>query len=598
MGFVGGALAAFRARSGEESTLARPGAWLTSFFGGGLSKAGVAVNENTARNLATVWACTRAVSEDVAKLPLKVYRRVADEGREALRDHPVAHLLNVTANTDLAPAMGVREFLICSALLWGNGFAEIERAGNGRPLGLWPWDPSRVKLRRRQDGRIEYLYREDDGSETAVPAEDVFHLRGPSKDGLVGANVIALARESLGSAMAADQFTARFWSNGARPSGALKTKKVLSPDGRKNLRESIQAMYSGAENAGRVALLEEDMDWVPFAVPPNDAQFLETKAFSVDEICRWFRVPPHKVAKLDRATFSNIEHQAIEYVTDGLGGWMARFEQEANLKLLTPRERGTMYVEHLTDALLRGDLKARYEAYAIGRQWGWLSVNDVRRRENQNAIEQGDQYLAPANMTTPAKLEAAPAPGAKDPATDTGKANGGTADPSSDTGGARADLSAGAEILARAGAAYLQGAVARVLRIEADRARRALKLGLDELQKWADGYYAGRVDDVRGVIFSGIEMIGTLSGVTHPGADPDFVPAVVLEVAERHVEQSVQQLGGAIMRARGGAGVGAVEEVLTVWERGDGGRADADAAAAGEIIRRRLGGQAKEGICP
>lgn len=591
MGFVGAAIRGFRARSVEESGIADPSSWLSNFFGGGLTKAGVQVNEYNARNLAAVWACVRAIAEDCSKLPLKVYRRVSEDDRETVRTHAAWQLLNVQANADMTPAIALREYLFTCAQLWGNGFAEIERTRGGRPLNLWPMCPSRTQLRRTLSGSIEYVYRSVNG-EKYLPAADVLHLRGPSKDGIVGVSVIAMARESLGAAMATDQFTSRFWQNGARPSGAITTKGKLSDAAIVRLRESIDALYGGANNAGRPILLEEEAAWAPFAVPPEDAQFLGTKAFQVDEICRWFRTPPHKVFKLDRATFSNIEHQSLEYVTDGLGAWMVRMEQECNLKLLSPGEVLTMYIEHLVDALLRGDLKTRYEAYGLGRQWGYLSVNDIRRRENMNRLpgDDGDQYIVPSNMTTPAKLEEAAAPGttpptpAIDPGTDP---DDDPVDQDPDEPESERSLAVISAEIATAFVPLLEDVVNRLCKVEAERARRTAKQGVPALRTWIGVYYGERLDDARGAVFAGVEALARVCRWKVKGDDDMLAADLARTLAHRHVELSRGELLAAIE-------AGQVEQCLAAWEST---RAARDAAAAvGVIADRIVKGKAKEGV--
>jgi HK97 family phage portal protein len=597
MGFIGGALMAFRARSGEESTLANPGSWLSSWFGGGVTKSGIAVNEDNAKNLAAVWACVRAISEDVSKLPLKVYRRNDNEDRETVRNHPAWRLLNVQANDDMTPSIVVREYALACAQLWGNGFAEIERNNAGRPINLWPMKPARTKLRRVPGGGLEYEYHNDDGSISVLPAVNVWHIRGPSNDGIVGASVVAMARESLGAAMATDRFAARFWANGARPSGAIKVKGRLSDNARVNLRESIERLYGGSENAGRPILLEEESDWSPFSVPPEDAQFLETRSFQVDEICRWFRVPPHKIFKLDHATYSNIEHQSIEYVTDGLGAWMTRIEQESHLKLLLRSEQSSLYLEHLVDALLRGDLKTRYEAYGLGRQWGYLSANDVRRRENMNRLpgDDGDQYLEPSNMTTPAKLEE-PTPAPAPPGAPAAPVAPGTdpeePDPAPEPE-PEADRAAIAGEIAASFEPLFADVLSRVLQVEADRARRAAKHGVAGVAKWMDEYYGDRVDDVRGAIFAGVEVIGRMCRRELAREDEQLVPDLALALAKRHVDTSVFEL-----RMAAGLEValspGGIEACMVNWETT---RAARDAAQAVGLIKERiLQGQATEGV--
>lgn len=562
MGLIGGLLD-WRARTSGDSTLAKPESWLVSFFGGGPSRSGQTVNAQTVTTLAVVWACVRALAEDTAKLPLKVYRRVEGDGREEVREHPAYPLLNVQANLDGATGFVLREWLMWGALLWGNGFAEIERTNAGRPMALWPMDPARTKLRRTKAGRIEYLYRNDDGRETVLPPEDVVHVRGPTMDGLVGYSVIAKARETFGEALATSGFAAAFWANSARPSGALTHPQSLSDKARANLRKSMEDLYAGASNAGRPMLLEEGLTWTPFSIPAKDAQFVETRQFDVEEICRWFRVPPHKVMKLDRSTNNNIEHQGIEYVTDGLGAWMRRLESEFNLKIFSPRERGELYVEHNADALQRGDLLTRYDAYGKARQWGWMSVNEIRRRENLNAIEGGDQYLVPVNMTTPAKIEEAPVAAATTPA------------PSVGAGGEDNDERAGlADAIGHAVVPILREAVFRALEIESDRARRAAKRGV--LATWVDEYYRDHDVHVRGLLMAGLEAAQRFAARCGLDVPETFVADVAGQIVACHCRASAEAVRGV---AAGEAE--ALETVLKGWGAE---RADRDAEAYRRLV--------------
>lgn len=582
MGVLGGMLQQWRAgRTSGDSSLSKPAEWLVNLFGGGgQSKAGVTVTEANATNLSAVWACVRSISEDVAKLPLKVYKRTgeAEDDRQVVRSHPAYRLLNAQANSDLTPAFILREFLGWSVKLWGNGFAEIERTRSGRPIALWPMLPARTQLRRNEAGDLEYLYRSEGGAEVTLPAEDVLHVRGPTKDGIVGYSVVSQARESLGAAMATDQFAQRFWANGARPSGAIRIKGKLSPVGLTNMRESIDRLYTGAANAGRPIVLEEDAEFTPFSVPPEDAQFLETRQFSVIEICRWFRVPPHKVFDLARATFSNIEHQGIEYVQDGLGAWMVRWEQECNIKLLSSSERETHYFEHLADALLRGDTKTRFDAYGVARQWGWMSANEIRARENMNRLpaEDGDQYLAPVNMTTPEKLAAMPA--AAPPAA--------PASPAAPAPAADPEPEVDARSIAQAFEPVIADVLGRVLRVEAERARRAAKAGT--LAAWSDEYYRDHATFVCAAVFAGVESMGRVIRCFDPRAGDDFVPALTRQLANRHVE-----LSRAEIRAAAAGGAADVGVCLATWE---GSRAERDASAARDLIAACLEGKAKEGV--
>jgi len=296
-------------------------------------------------------------------------------------------------------AMAFRETLQGHLGTWGNAFAEIEWGPDGYVRALWPLRPDRVQV-GRINGEVAYRLRLPNGENVVLPGFRVLHIPGFGFDGLVGYSPVQLARESIGLAMATEEYGARFFGNGANPGGVLKHPNKLSATAQDNLRKSWNEMHSGLSNQHRIAILEEGMDYVRVGIPPDDAQFLETRKFQVVEIARWFHVPPHMIGDLDRSTNNNIEQQSLEFVTYSLGPWLTRWEQNCKLKLLLPAERGTYFVEHLVAALVRGDIQTRYNAYAVGRQWGWLSADDVRESENMNPLPdgQGDIYMIPLNM--------------------------------------------------------------------------------------------------------------------------------------------------------------------------------------------------------
>ena len=377
------------------------------YFGPPATTAGVWVDERTALQVGTFFACVRNIADDTSKCSMVIGERLPSGERRIVRDDPLHHVLNVEFNPEMCAKVG-RETIMAHAVSWGNGYGEIQWRVDGRVGAIWPLTPDRMVVRRGPNG-LEYIY---DGK--PIDAANVVHIPGLGWDGRVGYSPARLARESLGSVIATERFGAAFFNNGARMSGALLHPGKLSPGAMRNLRESFDEMHTGPYNAGRPIVLEEGMKWEQLSVPPEDAQFLLTRQFQVAEICRWFRMPPHKVADLARATFSNIEHQSIEYVTDCLLGWMIRAEQEYQRKCC--RGRPNMFVKHNVNTLLRGDSKTRFESYAIGRQWGWLTVNNILRLEDMDPIgPEGDVYMVPANMlsadalTRPAEPASVPA---------------------------------------------------------------------------------------------------------------------------------------------------------------------------------------------
>lgn len=409
-----------RATSYAGGSLANPPSWLERLLLGyspdDEDSAGVTITESTALQISTVFACVRNIADDVAKLPIRLYRDGDGRGREMLSAHPLARVL-ARPNPEMT-AFDFRSTLTSHVVTWGNGYAEIVRLGNGRPAELWPMLPENVQVIRERSGAIVYVYANPyTGRQVTLPSDDVLHIKGLGYDGLIGYSPISLARRTLAITAAAEKFGASFFGNSSMPKGVLEHPGVIGDEGQKRLRDSWEEMHKGVRNANKVAILEEGMKFNPITIPPEDAQFLQTRQFQVPEICRWFRMPPHKVADLSRATFSNIEHSAIEYVGDTLIPWLIRWEQEISRKLLMLTET-TIVVEHQTSALMRGDLKSRYEAHAIGRQWGWLSPNDVREIEGQNPIDEdagGDVYLVPANMMNSEMIADPPEPAAPAP---------------------------------------------------------------------------------------------------------------------------------------------------------------------------------------
>ncbi len=365
-------------------------------WGVGPAKSGVAVNEVTALGLSAYFGAIRIVAEDVGKLSWLTYERLADGGKQRNVNHKVAQLVKQPDKETTCIAF--KEAMQGWALSWGNGYAEIIRTNGGDASQLQMLEPHRVKPDRTKSGSLVYDVRQNHGPNKVVEQMDMFHLRGFG-NGLQGYSVAQLARESIGLGLAAEQFGATFFGNGAHPGGVLSHPGELGPEGMRNLRAGWNETYQGPNNVHTVAVLEEGMKWERIGIPPNDAQFLETRLFQVAEIARWFRVPPHKLGHMEAATFSNIEHQAIEYVVDTILTWAIRWDQEANWKLFNQRDQPKYFVETLLDTLLRGDVKTRFESYKLGREMGVFCVNDIRRLENMNPIgPEGDVFYGPLNF--------------------------------------------------------------------------------------------------------------------------------------------------------------------------------------------------------
>ncbi len=372
-----------------------------------VTAAGVAVTPDTALTYSAVWACVRVLAEDVGSLPLILYRRLPRGGKERATDHPLYRLLHDAPNSEMS-SMDWREAQMMNLCLWGNAHSQVRWNRGGRIVDLWPMLSRYMRLDRR-DGMLRYISTDPAARASDLPANEMLHTRGMSTNGLVGLSPIALARQAIGLGMATERYGAAFFGNGARPGVVLMTPGELSDPAYERMKTSWSEAHSGVENAHKPAILEQGTTIETIGVPPEEAQFLQTRKFQVLEVARWYRMPPHKIGDLERATFSNVEHQGLDYVVNTLRAWLTRFEQAIARTLFTDSERDVLFAEFLVDGLLRGDQKARYDAYAVARSWGWMSANEIRERENMNAIPGGDAYLMPLNMTT-AGAPPAPAP--------------------------------------------------------------------------------------------------------------------------------------------------------------------------------------------
>ena len=402
MGFLEGLFEQRATKGGSFHVREEPPGWIESGYGWDTAT-GVNVTPANALETGAVYACVRVLSESLSSLPLLLYRRQADGGKRRAANHYLYPLLHNAPNSEMT-SMEFREVLMGHLLTWGNAYAEIEIDRAGRVQALWPLRPDCMRVVRTAEGELVYIYRLPKPDpitgewEKRLSAWQVFHLRGLGSNGIIGYSPVQLQRLGIGLARATEEFGGRFFGNDARPGGVLEHPGKLSDEAHKRLRESWVARHQGLERSHRLAILEEGMKFEQIGLPPEDAQFLETRKFQRSEIAGWFRVPPHKIGDLERATFSNIEHQSIEFVTDSLRPWLVRWEQRIFVQLLTAREQGEYFAEFLVDALLRGDIQSRYTAYATARQNGWMSANDVRTLENMNPIPGGDVYLIPLNM--------------------------------------------------------------------------------------------------------------------------------------------------------------------------------------------------------
>ncbi len=352
--------------------------------------AGEAVTEATALTYSAVWAAQRLISEAWAGLPWHHFERSRDgRGRQRI-ETDLDYLLSTAWNPEQS-AFDARQFVCSCALLWGNGYAEIERALNGSPMALWPIHPERMQPRRDDSGGI--VYRVD--GRVDIPANDVFHLRGPG-NGLAGYSVVSMAAQSIGGGIAGDKFASAFFANGTNVSSVLTTPEMLNDEAVAGIQHSLSA-FRGAKNRGKTLILDQGKKFETVGMPLADAQFLEQRRFTVEDIARWFRVPPHKIGHLERAHFNNVESLNIDFVTDSLLPWVQRGEQEAQRKLIR-RDRRRRFTKMNVNGLLRGDMAGREAFYRGLFGIGALSPNDIRELEDMNPVTDGDVYLAPLNM--------------------------------------------------------------------------------------------------------------------------------------------------------------------------------------------------------
>ena len=355
--------------------------------------------------MTAVYSCVRILSEAVAGLPLHLYKYTDSGGKAMALDHPLYHLLHDEPNPEMSSFV-FRETLMTHLLLWGNAYAQIIRNGKNEIVALYPLMPNKMSVDRDETGRLYYTYYR--GSDEAIKDKefavtlqpsDVLHIPGLGFDGLVGYSPIAMAKNSIGISIACEDYAASFFANGASPSGVLEHPGVIKNPER--LRDAWAKAYGG-HNSHRVAVLEEGTHYTPISIPNNEAQFLETRKFQVEEIARLYRVPLHMIGDLDRATFSNIEQMSLEFVMYSLDPWIVRWEQALQKALLSDSEKGQYFIKFNVDGLLRGDYASRMQGYATARQNGWMSANDIRQLENMNLIPDelgGNLYLCNGSYT-------------------------------------------------------------------------------------------------------------------------------------------------------------------------------------------------------
>lgn len=390
----------FRSRDKPQNKTA--GSSYTFFMGG--STSGKSVTERSAMQMTAVYACVRILAEAIAELPLHLYRYTDAGGKEKAIDHPLYLLLHDEPNPEMSSFV-FRETLMTHLLLWGNAYAQIIRNGKGEVVALYPLMPNKMTVDRDEKGQLYYIYQRSndeaipDSGKVILKPSDVLHIPGLGFDGLVGYSPIAMAKNAIGMAIACEEYGAKFFANGAAPSGVLEHPGTIKDPSK--VREAWQSQFGGSGNSGKVAVLEEGMKYTPISISPEQAQFLETRKFQINEIARIFRVPPHMVGDLEKSSFSNIEQQSLEFVKYTLDPWVIRWEQSLSRALFSQDEKKNYFFKFNVEGLLRGDYASRMTGYATARQNGWMSANDIRELENLDRIpaeEGGDLYLINGNM--------------------------------------------------------------------------------------------------------------------------------------------------------------------------------------------------------
>ncbi len=368
----------------------------------GQSNSGISVDEETALKISAVYACVKVISETVASLPLNLLKEETNGDLVKAKQHPLYAVLHDEPNNEMS-SFTFREMLMTNLLLWGNAYALIKRDRSGHVTELIPLKAKNMDVERNANGQIVYKYTSDNinnATTKTYTARQLLHIPAFTFDGVVGISPITYAREAMGLALATEEFGARFFGNGARPGGVLEHPGVVKDPER--LRESWNRVYQGTKNSHKVAVLEEGMKYHEIGMSPEDSQFLQTRAFQITEICRIFRVPPHMIGDLSRSTFSNIEHQSIDFVVHTIRPWLVRWEQAIQRSCLTEEEKTIYCARFKVDGLMRGDFNSRMQGYATARQNGWLSANEIRELEDMNKIpadKGGDDYLVNGNMT-------------------------------------------------------------------------------------------------------------------------------------------------------------------------------------------------------
>lgn len=378
----------------NTSSLSSPAQWLVDMFNPN-SASGQSVTEESAMNHTGVYSAVRVIAETIASLPLNVYENLPNGGKRKATNNYLYSMLHSKPN-DLMTSFTFRETMMAHLLLWGNHYSQLELSNDGKIKGIWPLLPGQVQVKRKNN-RLYYIYMKEDGSLITFDQSEILHIPGLGFDGLVGKSVIKMAREAIGLGLSAEEFGARFFSQGAQPGGIIEYPNKMSDEAYERYKKDVNKKHTGLGNSHKIMVLEEGLKYHQTGIAPDDAQFLETRKFQIEEIARIFRIPPHMLANLENATFSNIEQQSIDFVVNTIRPWLVRIEQVLNDKLISSRNNKN-YIKFVVEGLLRGDSESRGKFYNTMFNIGAMTINDIREKEDMNPLPNGDESFVPLNM--------------------------------------------------------------------------------------------------------------------------------------------------------------------------------------------------------
>ena len=555
----------------EERGLQSPSTWFLDAVGGQSTSSGIAVNSDSALTMSAVYACVRVLAETIASLPVVTYSKTG-KGKSRDEDHPAFTLLRESPNSEMSSYSFI-ETMMTSVLLTGNAYAEIQRNGRGDPVGLHFIPCDYVSPSRTTSGRLVYRIRTSKVDVVLEKAE-ILHFAGLSTDGIIGISPIGKMREAIGMGLATQEFGANFFRNATRPSGILETPTKLTDDAVDRLRDTWRESFQGSGSTGSVPILEQGLTWKKMTIDPEDAQFLSTRRFQTAEIARAYRVPLYLLADMEAgSSYSSIEQVSIDFARYSLRPWLVRLEHELNRKLFRMAGDSEHFVEFLLDAILRADTTTRFNAYKIGRDGGWLSINDIRKLENMDSIESdgADQYLQPLNMTTVGDLE-------DDVADEPGEEVRALSPDLSPVDESTEDrVSSRRSVARRSALPVFTDAITRIVRVETNSVRRQVaklrngKIDADGFASWVANYYSKDFPAlaVEVVIPSVRSYTETLLAITEDELrefvpfSPDHSDAWSRRFAARSASRAIRELEDA------GTDAEALGAVLARWDEVD-----------------------------